>query len=65
MNQSTNTEQKQQQQKAENATAGPKKKKVTAAQLRVQKGEREPHIPKVDMPDNGLQISQNSHSDPQ
>ncbi|GAB7341362.1 hypothetical protein MBLNU457_7622t1 [Dothideomycetes sp. NU457] len=28
---------KQQQQKAENATAGPKKKKVTAAQLRVQK----------------------------
>ncbi|GAB7341363.1 hypothetical protein MBLNU457_7622t2 [Dothideomycetes sp. NU457] len=32
-----NTEQKQQQQKAENATAGPKKKKVTAAQLRVQK----------------------------
>jgi len=28
---------KQQQQKAENTTAGPKKKKVTAAQLRVQK----------------------------
>lgn len=30
--------QKQEQQKADNATAGPKKKKVTAAQLRVQKG---------------------------
>jgi hypothetical protein len=30
--------QKQQQQKAENAESGGKKKKVTAAQLRVQKG---------------------------
>jgi len=46
--------QKQQQQKAENATAGPKKKKVTAAQLRVQKGESQQHIHLIDMSDRGL-----------